>query len=108
MANFNFLIIEKILKDLASSYKSSSITKSEYVEYMSLLYRMIGHTRDIIDGKGEYTLSYMLLGVWHKEHPELAKFAFRQFLLSPEGTTDVHPYGSWKDVKYFYKQNKQL
>ena len=98
---------EKILKDLASSYKSSSITKSEYVEYMSLLYRMIGHTRDIIDGKGEYTLSYMLLGVWHKEHPELAKFAFRHFLLSPEGTNDVHPYGSWKDVKYFYKQNKQ-
>lgn len=98
---------EKILKDLASSYKSSSITKSEYVGYMSLLYRMIGHTRDIIDGKGEYTLSYMLLGVWHKEHPELAKFAFRHFLLSPEGSTDVHPYGSWKDVKYFYKQNKQ-
>jgi len=97
---------EQILKDLASSYKSASINKTEYVEYMSILYRMIGHTRDIIDGKGEYTLAYMLLGVWHKEYPELAKFAFRYFLLSPEGKTDVHPYGSWKDVKYMYKQNK--
>ena len=97
---------EKILKDLESAYTSGSISRPEYIEYMSLLYRMIGHTRDIIDGKGEYALSYMLLGVWHKEHPELAKFAFRHFVLSPEGSTDFHPYGCWKDVKYLYKQNK--
>jgi len=97
---------EQILKDLTISYKSSSISKTEYIEYMSLLYRMIAHTRDIIDGKGEYALSYILLEVWNKEHPELAKFVFQHFLVSPEGTTDVHPYGSWKDVKYFYKQNK--
>jgi hypothetical protein len=97
---------EKILKDLATSYKSSSISREEYIEYMSLLYRMIGHTRDLVDGKGEYALSYILLGVWHKQHPELAKFAFRHFVLSPEGSTDFHPYGSWKDVKYLYKQNK--
>lgn len=97
---------EKILTELSSSYKSSAINRAEYIEYMSLLYRMIGHTRDIIDGKGEYTLSYMLLDVWHKQHPELAKFAFRHFLISPEGSTDVQPYGSWKDVKYFYKQHK--
>jgi hypothetical protein len=96
----------KILKDLDISYKSTSISREEYIEYMSLLYRMIGHTRDIVDGKGEYTLSYMLLGVWYKEHPELAKFAFRHFVLSLEGTTDFHPYGSWKDVKYLYKHNK--
>ena len=99
---------EKLLKDLAISYKSSTIGKAEYVEYMSLLYRMIGHTRDIVDGKGEYTLSYMLLSVWYKEYPELAKFAFRHFLLSPEGSTDFHPYGSWKDVKYLHKYNKSL
>jgi Mg-chelatase subunit ChlD len=99
---------EKLLKDLAISYKLSTIGKAEYVEYMSLLYRMIGHTRDIIDGKGEYTLSYMLLSVWYKEYPELAKFAFRHFLLSPEGITDFHPYGSWKDVKYLHKYNKSF
>ena len=91
---------EKLLKDLAISYKTFTIGKAEYVEYMSLLYRMIVHTRDIIDGKGEYTLSYMLLGVLYKEYPVLAKFAFRHFLLSPEGSTDFHPYGSWKDIKY--------
>ena len=96
---------ETILRELSSSYKSSVISRTEYIEYMSLLYRMIGHTRDIIDGKGEYTLSFMLLGVWYQKFPELAKFAFRHFLISPEGSTDFHPYGSWKDVKYLYKQN---
>lgn len=96
---------ETILSDISTHYNSSIISRIEYIEYMSLLYRMIGHTRDIIDGKGEYALSYMLLGVWYKKHPELAKFAFRHFLISPEGNTDFHPYGSWKDVKYLCKQN---
>jgi Domain of unknown function (DUF2828) len=95
---------DRLLKDLSYAYlQISSITKEEYVEYMSLLYRMIGHTRDIVDGKGEYTLSYMLLGVWHNNYPELAKIAFRYFVISPEGQTNFHPYGSWKDIKYFHK-----
>ena len=59
---------------------------------------MIGHTRDIIDGKGEYALAYTLLSVWEKHYPDLAVFAFRHFLLSDEGD---HPYGSWKDVKCY-------
>jgi hypothetical protein len=98
---------DKILKELNGSYKASIISREEYLEYMSIMYRMIGHTRDIIDGKGEYALSYMLLGVWHNHHPELAKFAFRLFVLPPDGAAkDFHPYGSWKDVKSLYKRNK--
>ena len=98
---------DKILYELNGSYKASILSREEYLEYMSIMYRMIGHTRDIIDGKGEYALSYMLLGVWHKHHPELAKFAFKLFVLPPDGeTNDFHPYGSWKDVKQLYKRNK--
>jgi hypothetical protein len=101
---------DKILKELNGSYKASIICREEYLEYMSIMYRMIGHTRDIIDGKGEYALSYMLLSVWHSHHPELAKFAFRLFVLSLplQGGADknCHPYGSWKDVKSLYKRNK--
>lgn len=98
---------DKILKELNGSYKASILSREEYLEYMSIMYRMIGHTRDIIDGKGEYALSYMLLGVWHKNHPELAKFAFKLFVLPPGGADkDFHPYGSWKDIKSFYKTDK--
>lgn len=78
------------------------LSHDTYVEYISILYRMIGQTRDIIDGKGEYTLSYMLLSVFHKHQPELAKFAFRYFVLG-DNEMVVHPYGSWKDVKNLIK-----
>lgn len=98
---------DKILKELSGSYKASLLSREEYLEYMSIMYRMIGHTRDIIDGKGEYALAYMLLGVWHNHHPELTKFAFKLFVLAPDGASnDFHPYGSWKDIKYLHKTNK--
>lgn len=35
-------------------------------KYISVLYRMMLYTRDIIDGKGEYQLFYMLLAEWVK------------------------------------------
>lgn len=95
---------DKILKDLYSSFKFGSICREEYIEYMSIMFRMIGQTRDIVDGKGEYGLSYMLLEVWHNNHPELAKFAFKLFVIYSDETQ--HPFGSWKDVKYLYKKNK--
>ena len=95
---------DKVLKDLNSSYKVGIICREEYIEYMSIMFRMIGQTRDIIDGKGEYELSYMLLEVWNNNYPELAKFAFKLFVIFSNKTQ--HPYGSWKDVKYLYKKNK--
>jgi hypothetical protein len=94
---------DNILKELASELSVSIISREEYIEYMSIMYRMIGHTRDIISGKGEYVLSYMLLRVWNKNYPELAKFALKHFVISPDGLTDFHPYGSWKDIKYLNK-----
>ena len=66
---------------------------------LSILYRMIGHTRDIVDGKGEYTLSYMMVYTWYKFYPQLAQFALRCFVTLDK--KDVHQYGSWKDLKYF-------
>lgn len=97
---------DKILNDLTTSYKVSSISREEYIEYMSIMFRMIGHTRDIISGKGEYTLSYMLLDIWYYHYPELAKFALKLFVCPPDGEPTTHPYGSWKDIKYLYKWNK--
>jgi hypothetical protein len=93
---------ELLLSDLQKRHSVGKIPREEFIEYMSLLYKMVGHTRDIIDGKGEYELSYMLLYVWHKFYPELAKFALKQFILLDDNQ-DLHPYGSWKDIKYLYK-----
>lgn len=92
--------LNKLLNDLHNAHKTSTILHEVYIEYMSLLYRMIAHTRDIIDGKGEYALSYMLLDVWHSKYPQLATFALKLFVTSDNPET--HPYGSWKDIKYLY------
>jgi hypothetical protein len=96
---------EGILMDLKARNASGKLLKEEYVEYMAILYKMIGHTRDIIDGKGEYTLSFMLLNSWSKiVSDELAMFALRQFvILNDNNNNNIHPYGSWKDIKYLYK-----
>lgn len=63
------------------------------------LYKLIGYTRDIIDGKGEYTLTYMMIYVWNKFWPELAQQALHCCVHS--SPDNLHPYGSWKDIKYF-------
>ena len=77
---------------------------------MTTLYKLIGQTRDIVAGKGEYNLTYMQIFTWYNYYPELAKFAFKKCVMFGN-TTDSdevqyssfseHPYGSWKDVKYF-------
>ena len=92
-----------ILKDLLSHLKhkvsSTIIADRELAQgYLSILYRMIGHTRDIIDGKGEYTLTYMMIYIWFDYFPTLALFAIKCLVVNEE---NVHPYGSWKDLKYF-------
>jgi hypothetical protein len=94
----------RLITELQTEYKNGKILKEVYVEYMVLLYKMVGHTRDIIDGKGEYSLSYMLLNTWAIFNLDLAKFALKQFVLNDD--PDVHPYGSWKDIKYLYKYSK--
>ncbi len=69
------------------------------------LYRMIGQTRDVEGGKGEYTLAYMMIYEWSKFSMPLAKFALQMFVkgaVGPYGQDQVgiRPLGSWKDIKY--------
>lgn len=95
--------LEEFLKVLLFSLKhnikqGTLLNKQVAKGYISILYKMIGHTRDIIDGKGEYTLSYMMIYTWYSFYPELSKFALRCFVNLGDKT---HPYGSWKDIKYF-------
>jgi hypothetical protein len=72
--------------------------------YLSIMYKMIGQTRDIVDGKGEYELTYMMILTWYKICPELAFYAL-DCCVSIDN--DKHPYGSWKDIKYFCNYCKE-
>lgn len=92
--------LSKILDDLLNMLKTSlcdcddTLEIEVYISYFILLYKLIVYTRDIYEGKGERDLSYMMIDVWYKYFPILAKHMLE---IIPEN------YGSWKDLKYFCK-----
>ena len=95
-----FSVLHDLLTNLKHKVEKGTLPEKQVAKgYLSILYRMIGHTRDIVDGKGEYTLSYMMVYTWNKFFPSLAQFALRCFVSLDK--KDVHQYGSWKDLKYF-------
>ncbi len=90
---------QELLSETQNKYNLNKINYAEYMQSLSILYRMVGFTRDIISGKGEYKLAYDLLNIWSEFNIELAKYALRTFVLFDSD----HQYGSWKDIKGFWK-----
>ena len=101
-------IVLKELLHLLSSQLNNNNNKSESKEYLILLYKIIANTRDIIDGKGECLLTYMMIHTWYDFFPDLAFHAIK-CLVNFGDDSKTHQYGSWKDIKYFcdycYKHN---
>lgn len=89
--------LEKVLRELLTDLSAYEGVDKKYL--LTVLYKIIGQTRDIEAGKGERDLSYMMIHVWFEFFPVLAKFALRHFVLSD--SADQLPYGSWKDIKRF-------
>jgi hypothetical protein len=95
--------LSRQLNRILSTLKNHTMCEAQSIitrKYLSILYSMIGHTRDIIDGKGEYELTYMMIYTWYDFYPKLAIFALGCLV---DIGKNVHQYGSWKDLKYFYK-----
>ena len=106
--------LNRLLTQL-SIKQSNSENESKRKELLTTLYKMIGKTRDIEGGKGEYTLSYMMIWTWHKFYPRIAALALFLFVFNSNHLymmfsiadighvhqNDQIPYGSWKDIKYF-------
>jgi len=95
------VILESILSILSRQLEQPS---NECKEYLSLMYRMIGYTRDLVDGKGEYNLTYMMIYIWHKYFPILAIESLKFIVIDNDG---AHQYGSWKDIKKFCSYCKE-
>lgn len=126
---------KKILGDkysnlLHETFMSSTIDSLTRQTYISILYRIMLHTRDIIEGKGEYALFYVLLAEWVKLSERLktiyiknndtdkthaSKISCIEILTEKAIESLVsldnfdHPYGSWKDMKYLlnYLRNRK-
>lgn len=97
-----------LLEEITSLSQKKEISQEKYMECMTTMYKIIGHTRDINDGKGECTLSYMLIYAWYTFSPVLAEYALHLFVdLKDAHGKEIHPYGSWKDMKYFAQYCKK-
>jgi hypothetical protein len=126
---FSFQLVRtKDLESLAFIYRSIlfEIFFSKYVpvdkrfECGLLAYKLIAQTRDIVSGKGEYSLAHMMIWEWSNvsrivspEYSELtlelAKHALKCLVLNKnENETSEHPLGSWKDIKYFLNYGKTI
>ena len=87
------------------------VGESQSIENIKYLYKLIGYTRDIVAGKGEYTLTYMLISGLYKfsqsancpdkDKMKLQTMAIMALESLVRTNINEHPYGSWKDLKYF-------
>ena len=108
-------ILDNLLQTLSVKNCNNPTHEAERKDLLIILYKMIGKTRDIEGGKGEYSIAYMMIWTWFKHFPDLAAIALALFVFPPKRLLDVVspdvygsapvsdqiPYGSWKDIKYF-------
>ena len=77
------------------------------------------HTRDMISGKGEYELYYVLIGelcLFHDEQindattekTEKIEKILNLLITATIDLDEEHPYGSWKDMKYLLNYLRDL
>ena len=90
--------LERQLHTILSYLKHALNTNRMYadVSKLTMVYKLIGQTRDIIAGKKEQKLAFMQIFTWYQYFPELALKAIDPLVL----IDGEHPYGSWKDIKY--------
>jgi hypothetical protein len=104
-----------ILEETLGSLKQNM--NADFRKYLVVLYKMIAQTRDILYGKGERKLTYMMIYVWYKFYPTLTIYAVHQLVdlrVLPDGfnqlqidevisryvSTSRTSFGCWKDIKY--------
>lgn len=99
----------KLLQNLKLTMNAES-SESRYL--LIILFKMIAYTRDIISGKGECSLSYMMLTEWYNiVDKESAILLLKYFVSDSDSDSKLHhPYGSWKDLKYLcnYLNNTEM
>lgn len=89
-----------------------------------IMFKLLAQTRDIVGGKGEYMLFYVMLLEWAKVDFRFFEFVIESLVYDnrdrvsecKDGDNDgkenthhkkQHPLGSWKDMKYFLTYMKK-
>ena len=115
--NINLLsqLRDEYISLLKNIYFNNNFSQKDKNLYFNLCYKLIAQTRDIISGKGLYSISYMMVAVWadlsthlygsnSDSYSELKKFGEILACKALDNFIDTsigHPLGCWKDMKYF-------
>lgn len=92
--------LETMLRNILIQMNNKQFLQSNF-NHLVNLYKMIGNTRDIVSGKGEQQLAFMQIWEWYHFNPRCGLMAISSlFHLHSINGEQLHPYGSWKDVKY--------
>ena len=59
---------------------------NDTIFYTSIMVRLLCQTRDIVAGKGEYELSYMMLLSLYDYYPKIAEYVLERFVTSNDGS----------------------
>lgn len=86
--------------------------RSDYINMGVIMFKLLAHTRDIVSGKGEYMLFYVMLLEWAKVDMSFFDFVIKSLVYDStisnnKSQAQTHPLGSWKDMKYFLTFMKQ-
>ena len=97
--------LERHLHDILGklTYIMRTNPSQEAINRLTIVYKLIGQTRDIIAGKGEQQLTFMQIFTWYQYVPELAMNSIVHLV---KRQNSEHPYGSWKDIKYLARYIK--
>jgi hypothetical protein len=79
--------------------KENTRTKYRAKWHVTMLYRLLGYTRDISEGCGERELAYMQIFEMARMDSGAAIHALKTIVSSQSGKLEKSPMGSWKDVK---------
>ena len=110
-----FQLVRTTNKDQLAKFETTMqyILKHGNYNEKKQLFKMTAYTRDLVAGKGEYDLFFMQVIVWYECYDkDLAMFLLKSMVCLEDKTgKNIHPYGSWKDIKHFcqycYERSKK-
>lgn len=108
----NYDVLETLYTQLVQVLQSlkkcmhENENKQEYIQILDAFYCLLFYTRDMYEGKGERTLSYLLVMAFYDVYPVLAIYALHEFVRNSHKSLDMEHYesvgspaiGSWKDM----------
>jgi hypothetical protein len=107
----------EILNIIMSGIKTIDKHSDDYKRCIDMgvtMFKLLAQTRDIISGKGEYMLFYVMLLEWAKIDFRFFEYVVESLVYDNTDTSNTgeektkqHPLGSWKDMKYFLTYMKE-